>query len=330
MLPLIIQMALISKFVQLYDQSEKAAAASERYGEVIQTLVEMDGQLFKLVEIFYGVKLDVHNAASARDIIIKARKDFDPPIVKLRQLAQDDPQSLTILAKLEYVRDNFASTVEHMAGQILTGLNGVDKAILARQFANVARTASMTLPEAESELQKLADRKRLESVHLKDEQRPMIILFAAIDFGFAALAMVALLTSTSSKLRKLRANVESYAHEKKLSPPGSGHDEIDVIDRAFYEAASSLRILHRKERALIYDSQDPIVFLDRRGLILFANHAAALHLEEGSSFLDAVQPAERAAVLAFLKAVNAGSDKLHIETTLELGQASPRDTVGGA
>jgi signal transduction histidine kinase len=318
MVPLIIQLALIAKFMQLYGESERALASSERYGEVIETLNEMDAHMFRLIQVFYGVKLNINTAGSAHSMINNVSKDLDAPIAKLRELAKDDPQSTHILNRLVGVRDDLSASVEKLASQILQGVGDYDKAMMAKQFSIVAHGASITLPELEGALQKLAYKKRQEGKRLKEEERSMIAIFALIDFGFATLATIALLTSTSTKLRKLKANVDNYAREKPLTPPSGGNDEIDVIDRAFFDTANKLKILHRKERALIYESQDPIVFLDAHGTILFTNLAASKLVRENLSFLDYVESGSQKAVVTFLQDVSKGLERQSLETELDL------------
>ena len=263
MVPLLIQLALIGKFTQLYGESERALAASDRYGEIIQTLVEMDAHMFRLIQTYYGVKLNITTAASAHTIVGNVSKDLDIPIAKLRDLAAGDRESMEILTKLIGVRDGLAASVERLAGRIINGIADDDRVLLAREFAVVAHEASVTVPELENSLQKLAYKKRQEGRRLKEEERIMIAVFAIIDFGFAALATMALLSSTSEKLRKLRANVDNFAQDRTLTAPATGNDEIDVIDQAFFDTANKLKVLHRKERALIYESHDPIVFSQR-------------------------------------------------------------------
>ena len=318
MVPLIIQLGLIAKFTELYVESERALASSERYGEVTETLVQVDAHLFRLIEAFYGYKLNLANAEKTHSMVEAVSQDLDAPIAKLQELAKDDPESLTILNRLLEVRKVMGDTIETFAKQLIAGVSGLERAVAVRQFAVVARKTIIALPEMESALQKLAYTKREEGKRLKDQERSMIVTFAIIDFGFAVLATFALLNSTSYKLRKLRSNVDRYAFDQPLLPPSDGQDEIDVIDRAFFDTASQLQVLHRKERALIYESQDPIVFLNQKGGITFLNLTASSLFREAGNFLDYVKASEQKQVEAFLLDVGKGRERKSLEIELQL------------
>ena len=316
-MPLIIQLALISEFMHLYRESEQALVLADRYGELSNTLIHMNSRMFSLIKVFFGLKLNITNLKSVYEAVDSVCKDFDAPVSKLRELAKDDPQSIDILNRLLKLRDELSDSVEKLASKTNQGIDDSDRDVMAKRFSAVAYRASVALPELEGVLQERAYTKRQKGKRLKEKEGFMIAIFAVIDFGFAALATVALLNSTSTKLRKLRENVDNYAMGKPLSIPSGGNDEIDVIDRAFFDTAKKLKVLHRKERALIYESQDPIVFLDARANILFANLAASQLVHESQSFLAYVEPAAQKSVVEFLQDVSRGIERKSLETELQ-------------
>lgn len=51
---------------------------------------------------------------------------------------------------------------------------------------------------------------------------------------------LALSRSTSNRLARLQANVQKYRSGEALSEPGSGMDEIGIVEQTFYETAVAL------------------------------------------------------------------------------------------
>jgi signal transduction histidine kinase len=273
--PTIIELFLVGKLWHLQSAAEHSLQSAQHYTQVLNALNGLNVQALESNADFMGAKIDKYNVQDVLAQVKKRLHSIDDPLEQLRKLTDEDPEAIVLLNSLVQVRDNLASTLRDNAQRLLFGeSNDEIRRQASRKLNSLGKNAIAELVRLQKDVQDLQYRRYAESLQIKNEETAVLVNLAIANAVFGLIAVFYLSSAASKRLQSLLTNVRKYAANQPLSLPRPGTDEIASIEDAFYNAVQSLRSAHRKERAFINESHDPIIFLGPDLRILFANESA--------------------------------------------------------
>lgn len=184
---------------------------------------------------------------------------------ELHDLAEDDPDTLALLLKVEQQQSKLERFFER--GQTLMARGSSSKSKLADIFGGRDKLIPIVIGVAHR-LQKVVDEAELREFDSPSKQqalrhRQAQILLAGLAANIIASVILTIFFSRdiTSRLTILADNADRLANEKELNPQLAGSDEIAQLDRVFHVTALALDESRHKERAVFDNSQDVICAL---------------------------------------------------------------------
>lgn len=144
----------------------------------------------------------------------------------------------------------------------------VDKTRMIPLISVMSRRLQMLIADAETQEFNPQKKARLRELQAG-------LLLAGLSTSVLASILLAIFFSKdmTARLATMADNAERFSKEQKLNEAIAGKDELAILDKAFHKTAKSLDDAHKKERAVLDNSQDLICALSADGLFTSVNPA---------------------------------------------------------
>lgn len=308
-LPLVLQIILLGRLAWLQSEAEATLHDAYRYTKVLKTLVELDADTFRLLEMFYATKLNSQNALDVMHAVNTAVGDLNKPIAELKLLADKDADARELLAQCRRLKANILDAVKQLSTQVISRPGEEEHHRVMEHLMQVSREATALVPRLERIVEESASQRYSRTTNLKSEERTLIVIGGLIDGCFAIVLAVFVSQNISLRLFRLKRNLKNFANNKSLEEAPKSGDEIGSLETELFEMAHAIRALERREKTLVNGSPDPIVFLDTNLCVIFANTSAQREFArlgrelKGASFLEFIDEASKQPLKSYLESV---------------------------
>ena len=311
------QIWLLVSVSNLLKEAEAELARSEHARNISDAITTISRDGLDLVTTSYSdpetATKDFSNDPVYRDLIARVSNDFD----KLDKLTAEDPAIRKSVAdSKKAARETLQNLLQIQASKRRAG--NAEHGLQEELWRKTRKSLGPMLYNQEllmigEEQRKLAERSpQMQSVYREQEQK-LLIGMGIFDLLVAIFGALLFARAITLRLERMADNTVRFASGLPLYPVAKGSDEIPMLDAAFHQMASELRIAARKEKAVLANARDLICSLDENGRIVQINPAGMelLAMTEselsGRYVIDLVDSEDASKTLAYMESLKSAN-----------------------
>ena len=263
LLPVVLFVALLVWAGAEQHQAELAYKQADKHRKLLQDLALLDEEVTQLGKNFFAARINLPNAIA---ILKKAQTAEARLDIALEALKADVGKNEEIRATIDRClasRKAMSQSKRRLAELVFSDHYTDEgyKAISGDLRNNCFQSAGDLIS-----LQKaVTDAVQSDYDHtfkIKSEERWVILSFGIVNVIVAAVTAFTLSQDASSRLERLKSNVQRYKNGDEMLPPKPGTDEIAVVEEVFFETATQVREAQQRQKELVmmftHDLRNPL------------------------------------------------------------------------